>query len=107
MEHTSLIVSTCVMSSPSTASPLPMASLRLLVPPLRLLTAGMWQVTQQRSVKHYGMLENFVSLVTEAVPQLLTDKQKSLLLLALRAKVRLSEIQTLEGNRQLIFLILF
>lgn len=33
------------------------------------------------------MLEDFVSLVTEAVPQLLTERQRSLLLLALRAKV--------------------
>ncbi|XP_053170781.1 uncharacterized protein LOC128354591 [Scomber japonicus] len=44
----------------------------------------MWQVGQQRSVKHYGMLEDFVAVVTEAVPQLLTDRQRSVLLLALR-----------------------
>ncbi|XP_075333372.1 uncharacterized protein LOC142391483 isoform X2 [Odontesthes bonariensis] len=73
------------------ASPLPLSSLRLLVPSLRLLTAAMWQVAQQQSVKHYGMLEDFVVLVTEAVPQLLTDRQRSLLLLALRAKVTLSD----------------
>ncbi|XP_017259262.1 oocyte zinc finger protein XlCOF6 isoform X2 [Kryptolebias marmoratus] len=73
------------------ASPLPLSSLRLLIPPLRLLTAAMWQVTQQRSVKHYGMLEDFVSVVTEAVPQLLTDRQRGLLLLALRAKVTLCD----------------
>ncbi|MEQ2205961.1 hypothetical protein XENOCAPTIV_019656 [Xenoophorus captivus] len=51
----------------------------------------MWQVVQQQSVKHYGMLEEFVSLVTEAVPQLLTDRQRGLLLLALRVKVTLSD----------------
>ncbi|XP_073318785.1 uncharacterized protein [Pagrus major] len=73
------------------ASTPPLSSLRLLVPPLRLLTAAMWQVARQQSVKHYGMLEDFVSLVTEAVPQLLTDRQRSLLLLALRAKVTLCE----------------
>ncbi|XP_047211185.1 oocyte zinc finger protein XlCOF6-like isoform X2 [Girardinichthys multiradiatus] len=67
------------------------SSLRLLLPPLRLLTAAMWQVVQQQSVKHYGMLEEFVSLVTEAVPQLLTDRQRGLLLLALRTKVTLSD----------------
>ncbi|KAM4537893.1 uncharacterized protein V3H82_023667 isoform 1-T1 [Fundulus diaphanus] len=60
--------------------------LRLLLPPLRLLTGAMWQVVQQQSLKHYGMLEEFVSMVTEAVPQLLTDRQRGLLLLALRAK---------------------
>uniref|UniRef100_I3JR02 C2H2-type domain-containing protein n=2 Tax=Oreochromis TaxID=8139 RepID=I3JR02_ORENI len=47
----------------------------------------MWQVARHEMVKHYGMLEDFVSLVTEAVPQLLTDRQRCLLLLALRAKV--------------------
>ncbi|XP_050921789.1 zinc finger protein ZFP2 isoform X4 [Lates calcarifer] len=75
----------------SAASPLPLSSLRLLLPPLRLLTAAMWRVARQRSVKHYGMLEDFVSLVTEAVPELLTDRQRSLLLLALRAKVTLAD----------------
>ncbi|XP_061749349.1 zinc finger protein ZFMSA12A-like isoform X2 [Nerophis ophidion] len=69
------------------ASPIPVSSLRLLVPPLRLLTAAMWQVAQQRSVKHYGILGDFVSLVTDAIPELLTDKQKCLLLLALRVKL--------------------
>ncbi|KAM4711275.1 uncharacterized protein FYW61_021736 [Anableps anableps] len=66
------------------------SSLRLLLPPLRLLTAAVWQVIQQQGVKHYGILEEFVTLVTEAIPQLLTDRQRGLLLLALRAKVTLS-----------------
>ncbi|XP_008301636.1 zinc finger protein ZFMSA12A-like [Stegastes partitus] len=73
------------------ASPLPLSSLRLLIPPLRLVTAAMWQVAWEQSVRHYGMLEDFVSLVTDAVPQLLTERQRSLLLLALRAKVTLSD----------------
>lgn len=73
-----------------TASPIPLSSLRLLVPPLRLLTAAMWQVVRHQTIKHYGILEDFVSMVTEAVPQLLTDRQRSLLLLALRAKMTLS-----------------
>ncbi|XP_077440665.1 uncharacterized protein LOC144062814 [Vanacampus margaritifer] len=81
------------------ASPLSFSSLRLLVPPLRLLTAAMWQVAQQQSVKNYGILEEFVSLMTEAVPQLLTEKQRSLLLLALRAKVSLYEAE-LKTNHQ-------
>ncbi|XP_054650412.1 oocyte zinc finger protein XlCOF6-like isoform X2 [Dunckerocampus dactyliophorus] len=82
------------------ASPLSLSSLRLLVPPLRLLTAAMWQVAQQQSVKHYGMLEDFVSLVTDSVPDLLTDKQKSLLLHALRVKVALCN-ETQPGHAQL------
>ncbi|CAF95776.1 unnamed protein product, partial [Tetraodon nigroviridis] len=64
----------------------PLSSLRLLIPPLRLLTAAMWQVARRQSMKNLVMLEDFVFLVTEAVPQLLTDRQRSLLLLALRAK---------------------
>lgn len=79
-------------SSPPPAPAPPLSSLRLLIPPLRLLTAAMWQVARQQSVKHYGMLEDFVSLVTEAVPQLLTDRQRSLLLLALRVKVSVLSI---------------
>ncbi|KAL6115101.1 uncharacterized protein ACO6RY_00033 [Pungitius sinensis] len=80
------------------ASPPPLSCLRLLLPPLRLLTAAMWQVARRQSVRHYGMLQDFVALVTEAVPQLLTDRQRSLLLLALRAKVSLCdpELQHLE-----------
>uniref|UniRef100_A0A3B3CF71 C2H2-type domain-containing protein n=1 Tax=Oryzias melastigma TaxID=30732 RepID=A0A3B3CF71_ORYME len=71
--------------------PLPLSSLRLLIPPIRMLAAAMWQLALKQRVEHYGKLEDFVLLVTEAVPQLLTDRQKSLLLLALRAKVLLSD----------------
>ncbi|KAK1876287.1 Zinc finger protein ZFMSA12A [Dissostichus eleginoides] len=60
----------------------------------------MWQVARQQSVKHYGMLEDFVSMVTEAVPQLLTDRQRRLLLLALRAKVTLSDPQVTLSDPQ-------
>lgn len=69
--------------------PFPVSSLRLLVPPLRLMSAFMWQVTKQRNVKHYGKLEEFVCVVTEAVPEVLSDRQRSLLLLGLRAKMTL------------------
>ncbi|XP_033969375.1 uncharacterized protein LOC117469107 isoform X2 [Trematomus bernacchii] len=64
------------------------------------MTASMWQVARQQSVKHYGMLEDFVSMVTEAVPQLLTDRQRRLLLLALRAKVTLSDPQVTLSDPQ-------
>ncbi|XP_057685589.1 oocyte zinc finger protein XlCOF6-like [Corythoichthys intestinalis] len=76
------------------ASSLPLSSLRLLVPPLRLLMGAMWEVARQQNVKHYGILEDFVCLMTEEVPQLLTDKQRSLLLLALRVKVSLYDADT-------------
>ncbi|CAL8354837.1 unnamed protein product [Merluccius merluccius] len=47
----------------------------------------MWEVARQQRTSHFGMLEDFVSLVTDAIPELLTGQQKSLLLLALRAKM--------------------
>ncbi|KAG7487270.1 hypothetical protein MATL_G00021400 [Megalops atlanticus] len=46
----------------------------------------MWQVVQQRDIMHYGKLEEFVTLVTEAVPELLSYRQRSHLILALRAR---------------------
>nr|XP_057933564.1 zinc finger protein ZFP2-like isoform X2 [Doryrhamphus excisus] len=66
---------------------LPLSSLRLLIPPFRLLSAAMWQVAQQRDVLDYDKLDEFVTLVTATVPDLLSAKQRSTLLLRLRAKV--------------------
>ncbi|CAL8303189.1 unnamed protein product [Arctogadus glacialis] len=63
-----------------------LSSLRLLVSPLRLFSAVMWEVARQQRTSHFGMLEDFISLVTDAIPELLTGQQKSLLLLGLRAK---------------------
>ncbi|XP_034035433.1 oocyte zinc finger protein XlCOF6-like [Thalassophryne amazonica] len=81
-------------------SSLPLSSLRLLIPPLRLVMAAMWRVVRQQSIKHYGMLEDFVSMVTDAVPQVLTDRQRSLLLLAFRVKLTLydPEPQAIHGH---------
>ncbi|XP_068443012.1 zinc finger protein ZFP2-like [Clinocottus analis] len=66
---------------------LPLSSLRLLVPPLRLLSAAMWQVAQRREVLDYGKLGDFVTLVTATVPDLLNPQQRGKLLLRLRARV--------------------
>ena len=66
----------------------PLSSLRLCVPPLRLLSAFMWQVAEQRRVKYYNRLEEFVSVVLEMVPDLLSAKERAELLLGLRARVR-------------------
>ncbi|KAL0973270.1 hypothetical protein UPYG_G00201260 [Umbra pygmaea] len=73
---------------------LPLPSLRLLAPPLRLMSAFMWQVSQQNNVKHYGKLEEFVTLVTEIVPEVLSSRQRTNLLLGLRAKMVLELCQT-------------
>lgn len=66
---------------------LPLSSLRLLIPPLRLVSAAMWQVAQRRDVVDYEKLDEFVMLVTAMVPDLLNAKQRAKLLLRLRAKV--------------------
>lgn len=62
-------------------------ALRLFIPPLRLVSAAMWHVVQRGSVQDYGMVEEFVSTVSEMVPELLNADQKAQLLLGLRARV--------------------
>ncbi|XP_035806058.1 zinc finger protein 883-like [Amphiprion ocellaris] len=73
------------MAWKSKGSALPPASLQLLVPPVRLLSAFMWQVVQQHSVMQYDKLVDFISLVTEMVPELLSPSQRAQLILGLRA----------------------
>lgn len=73
----------------------PLSSLGLLVPPLRLMSAVMWEVVRQRNIKHYEKLEEFVSMVTDAVPELMSKREGRLLSLGLRARVRESDRYTL------------
>lgn len=68
--------------------PLLLPSLRLFIPPLRLVSAAMWQVVQRGDVQDYGMLEEFVTTVTDIVPELLSCSQRAQLILGLRARVR-------------------
>lgn len=72
----------------SSEAPLLLPSLRLFIPPLRLVSAAMWQVVQRGDVQDYGMVEEFISTVTDIVPDLLNADQKAQLLLGLRARVR-------------------
>uniref|UniRef100_A0A3B4Z8M7 Zinc finger protein 14-like n=1 Tax=Stegastes partitus TaxID=144197 RepID=A0A3B4Z8M7_9TELE len=67
--------------------PLLLQALRLFIPPLRLVSAAMWHVVQRGNVQEYGMVEEFISTVTEIVPELLNADQKAQLLLGLRARV--------------------
>ncbi|KAM9323075.1 uncharacterized protein KZ484_021165 [Pholidichthys leucotaenia] len=67
-------------------APLPLSSMSLLVGRLRLLSAAMWQAVQRKVVAHYAKLEEFVSMVTDIVPELLTGHQKAQLVLGLRAR---------------------
>ncbi|XP_069564878.1 uncharacterized protein [Brachyistius frenatus] len=74
-------------------APLPLSALRLLVPPLRLVSAAIWQTVQRKVVANYGMLEDFVSMVTDIVPELLTNRQRAQLILGLRAQLILEFCQ--------------
>uniref|UniRef100_H3DMG5 TERF1-interacting nuclear factor 2 N-terminal domain-containing protein n=1 Tax=Tetraodon nigroviridis TaxID=99883 RepID=H3DMG5_TETNG len=65
----------------------PFQYLRLLAPPLQLLSAAVWQVVQQGLVDHYGILEEFVTMVTELVPELMSYSQKAQLIMGLRARL--------------------
>ncbi|KAG7506485.1 zinc finger protein 37-like [Solea senegalensis] len=68
-------------------SSLPLSTLRLLVPPIRLISAAIWQTVEQKIVSDYGLLEEFVFMVTEIVPQLLSPRQRAELILGLRARL--------------------
>ncbi|XP_047465777.1 zinc finger protein 132-like [Mugil cephalus] len=75
---------------------LPLSTLRLLVPPIRLVSAAIWQTVEQKIVLDYGLLEEFVFMVTEIVPQLLSTRQRAELLLGLRARLILELCRTEE-----------
>lgn len=59
----------------------------LWFPPLRLLSAFLWHVTEQHLIRYYTRLEEFVSVVVKIVPDLLSAEERAELLLGLRAKV--------------------
>ncbi|CDQ77887.1 unnamed protein product [Oncorhynchus mykiss] len=67
--------------------PLPLSSLRLFVPPLRLVCAALWQVIERRDIMDYGLLEEFATTVLEIVPELMSYRERVQLLLGLRARL--------------------
>ncbi|XP_041820254.1 zinc finger protein 814-like isoform X2 [Chelmon rostratus] len=75
-----------VFTALSNGEPLPLASLRLLVPPLHLMSASMWQVLQKQDVMNYWKVAEYVSLVMDMVPELLLHKHRMQLNLGLRAR---------------------
>ncbi|XP_068442079.1 zinc finger protein 629 isoform X1 [Clinocottus analis] len=66
---------------------LPLSSLRLMASPLQLTYSYIWQVIRQRNVKQYGKVEEFVTMVTQTVPELISFKQTAQLILGLRARI--------------------
>ncbi|XP_017577784.1 zinc finger protein 394 [Pygocentrus nattereri] len=69
------------------AAALPLSALRLVVPPLRLMSAFLWQVVQRRNIIHYGKFEQFVTLVSETVPNIMSQSLVHKLIFHLRKKV--------------------
>ncbi|XP_054608828.1 zinc finger protein 436 [Dunckerocampus dactyliophorus] len=72
---------------------LPLSSLQLMASPLQLTYSYMWQVVRQRNVKQYRKVEEFVTVVTQTVPELLSFKQTAQLVLGLRARIILDLLQ--------------
>ncbi|XP_029580952.1 uncharacterized protein LOC115169455 isoform X1 [Salmo trutta] len=66
---------------------LPLSSLRLFVPPLRLVCAALWQVIERRDIMDYGLLEEFATTVLEIVPELMSYRERVQLLMGLRARL--------------------
>ncbi|XP_010885895.2 zinc finger protein 658B isoform X1 [Esox lucius] len=66
---------------------LPLSSLRLLVPPLRLVSAALWHVVQQRCVSDYGLVEEFVTTVFDIVPDMMSYRERVQLIMGLRAQL--------------------
>ncbi|XP_070785464.1 zinc finger protein interacting with ribonucleoprotein K-like [Enoplosus armatus] len=56
----------------------------------------MWQVAQERNVDQYEKLAKFITLVTEMVPELLNYKQKTQLILGLRARLILEFLKRMD-----------
>ncbi|XP_040886130.1 zinc finger protein 79-like isoform X2 [Toxotes jaculatrix] len=81
----------------TTDAHLPLSSLHLLVPPLRLMSACMWQVAQERNVDQYDKLADFMTLVTEMVPELLNYKQRTQMILGLRARLILELLKSMDN----------
>ncbi|KAJ8261597.1 hypothetical protein GJAV_G00156120 [Gymnothorax javanicus] len=80
-------------SSSDKERPPSISSLRILAPPMRLISAAMWRVMQQKDVLNYGKLEDFVTAVSEAVPGLLSNRHRAKLTLGLRARLILELCQ--------------
>ncbi|XP_056598183.1 TERF1-interacting nuclear factor 2 [Triplophysa dalaica] len=72
---------------------LPLSALRLIAPPLRLVSASMWKVMQQRDAVNYGKLEEIVTSICDTVHGLLHYRHQARLSMGLRALLILEELR--------------
>ncbi|XP_075886251.1 uncharacterized protein LOC142890852 [Nelusetta ayraudi] len=75
------------MAWESKGSGLPPASLQLLVPPVRLMSAFIWRLVQHNRVLQYDKVLDFITLTTSIVPELLSPCQRAHLTMDLRARL--------------------
>ncbi|KAK7910348.1 hypothetical protein WMY93_015032 [Mugilogobius chulae] len=66
---------------------LPFAALKLLAPPVRLVSAALWKVMKERDVMQYGIVEEFITSACDTVPGLLTLRHQARLTLGFRARL--------------------
>ncbi|KAL3046287.1 hypothetical protein OYC64_004323 [Pagothenia borchgrevinki] len=81
---------------------LPFAALQLLAPPVRLVSAALWKVMEQRDVMHYGVVEEFVTSACETVPGLLTVRHQGKLALGLRARLIMELCSTQPDKKEIM-----
>ncbi|XP_037116642.1 TERF1-interacting nuclear factor 2 isoform X2 [Syngnathus acus] len=80
----------------------PLASLQLLAPPVRLLSAALWKVMKQREVAQYGVLAEFVESTCDAVSDLLTSRHRAKLALGLRTRLILELLRVPQPDGSVI-----
>ncbi|XP_010864817.2 zinc finger protein 658B-like isoform X2 [Esox lucius] len=81
-----------------TGPPLPLSSLRLLVSPLRLVSAALWQIVLRRDVMDYGLVEEFVTTVLEEAPDKMSYRERVQLVMGLRAQISDPEVEASEST---------
>ncbi|XP_046872471.1 uncharacterized protein LOC124464708 isoform X4 [Hypomesus transpacificus] len=69
------------------SSTIPVSSVRVLVPPVRLVSAALWQVVERGNVQDYGVLDTFVTEVLAVIPDLMSYRDTVQLLMGLRARL--------------------
>ncbi|KAI4904618.1 hypothetical protein NFI96_014618 [Prochilodus magdalenae] len=74
------------------------------------MSAFMWQVVQQQKLEHFNKLEDYILLLTKMFPEILSERQKTALVMGLRAKMVLEmckgevpiDLETIKARLQTI-----
>ncbi|XP_039603836.1 uncharacterized protein LOC120525529 isoform X1 [Polypterus senegalus] len=71
---------------------LSLAAIQFSTPPLRITSAALWLVMKHRDTRNYGKLIDFVDMVCDAAPEILSYRHRAKLTLGLRAKIILEKM---------------